>query len=99
MQDFITKSTLVALGINLNDQDVQSLLERLNDTVEERIGDEIIESLDDDELEELVKLQKTATPEELGDWIAEHVSDYDQIVSDEIDIVIGELAENADRIE
>lgn len=98
MQDFITKSTLVALGIDLDDQDVESLLERLNDAVEERIGDEIIESLDDDELEELVKLQKTATPKELGDWIAEYVSDYDQIVSDEIDIVIGELAENADRI-
>lgn len=99
MQDFVTKDTLLALGINLNDQDIESLLAQLNDTVEERIGDEIIESLDDDELEELVALQKTASEEELGDWIADHVPDYDQIVSDAIDIVVGELAENADRIE
>ena len=98
MQDYITKDSLLALGINLDDKDVDSLIAHLNDTVEERIGTEITEALDDAQLEELVALQDAATDEEIGIWIATHVPDYEQIVQDNIDIVIGELAESADGI-
>ena len=98
MQDYITKDSLVALGINVSDADAESLIAHLNDTVEERIGAEITEQLDDKQLEELIKLQDTATEEELGKWIAEQVPDYEKIVQDNIDIVIGELAENADGV-
>jgi hypothetical protein len=98
MQDYITKDSLLALGINLNDEDADSLIKHLNETVEERIGAEITESLDDAQLEELVKLQDTASEEELGKWIVAQVPEYQQIVQDNIDIVIGELAENADGV-
>ena len=98
MQDYITKDALLALGINLGDQDIDSLIAHLNETVEERIGTEITEELDDAQLEELVKLQETASEEEIGQWIATHVPEYEQIVQDNIDIVIGELAESADGI-
>ena len=73
MQDYITKDSLVALGINLADKDVDSLIAHLNETVEERIGTEITESLSDDQLAELVKLQETASDNEVGEWIAAHV--------------------------
>lgn len=98
MQDYITKDALLALGINLEDQDVDSLLTHLNETIEERIGAEITDSLDDAQLEELLKLQETGSEEEVGKWIAAHVEDYEQIVQDNIDIVVGEMAENADGI-
>lgn len=98
MQEYITKDTLLELGVNLSDQDVDSLLEHLNETVEDRIGTEITESLDETQLEELVKLQETATEEELGQWIAEHVPEYEAIVQDNIDIVLGELVDSSDGI-
>jgi hypothetical protein len=98
MQEYITKESLLALGINLEDQDIDSLLSHLNDTVEEQIGTEITESLNDDQLTELVDLQETATDEQLAEWIAAHVPDYQTIVQDNIDIVLGELAENSDGI-
>lgn len=100
MQDYITKDALLALGINLGDQDIDSLLAHLNDTVEERIGAEITESLSDEQLQELIALQD-ANPEDdekIGEWIAAHVPDYEAIVQDNIDITLGELAEGADDI-
>src|SRR3989338_307585 len=98
MDTYITKDALLALGINLGDQDIDSLLAHLNDTVEERIGAEINESLSDEQLQELIDLQDNATDEEVGDWIAKHVPDYKEIVQDNIDIVIGELVDGADEV-
>lgn len=98
MQDYITQDLLKTLGITLDDANADSLIAHMNETVEERIGAEITESLDDTQLEELVKLQETASDEEIGKWIATNVSDYQQIVQDNIDIVIGELAEGADHV-
>lgn len=98
MQDYITKDLLKTLGITLDDANADSLIAHMNETVEERIGAEITESLDDKQLAELVKLQETASDEEIGKWIAAHVPDYQQIVQDNIDIVIGELAEGADHV-
>ena len=98
MQDYISKDSLLALGINHEDHDIDSLLLHLNETVEERIGTEITESLSDKDLEELVALQETASEEELGAWIATHVPDYEAIVQDNIEITVGELAESADGI-
>lgn len=98
MQDYITKDSLLTLGITLNDDDADSLIMHLNETVEERIGAEITQALDDTQLEELVKLQAIAGDDEVGQWIATHVPNYEQIVQDNIDIAIGELAENADGV-
>lgn len=98
MQEFITKESLVNLGINLEGQDVDSLLVHLNDTLEERVGSEITESLDDAQLKTLVEMQEKATDEEIGEWLKQNVPEFEQIVQDEIDIVLGELAENTDGI-
>lgn len=99
MQDYITKDELLSLGIDLSDQDIDSLIAHLNDTVEERIGAEITESLTDEQLSELLDLQESTDDDnKIGEWIATHVPEYEQIVQDNIDITLGELAENADGI-
>ncbi|HET8884108.1 MAG TPA: DUF5663 domain-containing protein [Candidatus Saccharimonadales bacterium] len=95
---FITQSTLDALGIDLTGQDIESLLAHLNDTLQERVGTEITETLDDKQLKTLLDMQENATEEELGTWLETAVPDMQQIVQDEIDILIGELAESSDDI-
>jgi hypothetical protein len=97
MQDYINKEALLALGLELSDEQVEKLLAQLNNTVEERVGEEIVESLNDDELDELVKLQENADDQVLGEWIAKHVPEYEQIVSDAVDMTLGELAESAEN--
>jgi hypothetical protein len=98
MQDYITQDTLTKVGVNLEGQDVASLLTHLNDTLEERVGSEITEALDDAQLQVLLDLQEKATDEEVGEWLRTNVPEFEQIIQDEIDILLGELAENSDGI-
>lgn len=101
MQDqeqYVTLETLKSFGIEVDEATAASLLEHINNTVEERIGAEITESLDDDQLKELLALQDNGTEEQVGEWIAQHVPEYAQIVQDNIDITVGEVAENTEGI-
>ena len=67
MNPIITKVILDEAGINLDNQDVDALLTHLNQTLEERVGTEITESLTDEQLEVLVNLQETGTDEYVAD--------------------------------
>jgi hypothetical protein len=97
-EPLITRELLDEFGIELGNQDEASLLEHLNSTLEERVGTEITESLDEPQLKELVELQEKGTDEEIAVWLEKNVPDLQEITQDEIDILIGELAENSDAI-
>lgn len=94
----ITKELLEEFGIDLSGKDVDSLVQHLNETLDERVGTEITESLDDDQLKELLDLQEKGSDEEVGTWLQANVPELQQIAQDEVDILLGELAENTDGI-
>lgn len=93
--EYVTKQMLIDFGIEVSDEDAESLLTHLNEKIEEMIGAELTEALTDTELDKLMAIQENGTDDEIGDWIASHVLDYEQIVSDNIDIAIDELADKA----
>jgi hypothetical protein len=97
-QAIITKELLDEFGIELDGKDEQTFLTHLNDTLTERVGAEITESLDDAQLEELLKIQENGSDEAVGEWLNSNVPELEQITQDEIDILLGELAENTDEI-
>lgn len=97
MQDPVITPTLLAeAGIKIPEDQVADLVDHLNAELEERIGEEITNSLDDDKLEELVELQKTADDEAVSKWLEANVPELGDIVQDEIDILIGEISENSE---
>ncbi len=98
MTSFITLELLEQAGIDLGGEDVDALVEHLNQTLEERVGAEVVASLDDDKLKELSDLQDTGSDEQLVDWMTTNVPQLSEITKDEIDIIIGELAESSDEI-
>ena len=98
MQQYITEDTLNKVGVDLEGKDTASLLAHLNETLEERVGAEITEALDDSQLQVLLDLQEKASDEEVGQWLQANVPEFEQIIQDEIDILLGELAENSDGI-
>ena len=98
MNSIITKALLDEAGIDLTGQDIDALLAHLNQTLEERVGTEITESLDDAQLDELLAVQENGSDEEVGAWLEKNVPELQEITQDEIDILLGELAENADSI-
>lgn len=96
----ITKAQLNSAGINLPDDQAQALIQHVEETVNERISEEIVDSLDDAQLAELVALQDGDVPaEQLEAWIRERVPEYDEIVEDNVTIVLGELVENSEAIQ
>lgn len=98
MQPFITKKLLLSVGINLDANEEEKLLVHLNETLEERVGIEITDSLDDNQLEELAKLQESGDDEATQAWMTTNVPDLHEIIKDEIDILLGEIADNTDNL-
>lgn len=98
MQELITADALIAMGIQLSGDDTKALVQHANDTLNERVGADIVESLNDEQLEEYLTLQQSDEDEKLTAWLTDNVPDLKQIVENERDILLGELAENADSI-
>lgn len=94
----ITEDMLTELGIEVTEQEKTTLLTHANDTLQERIGEEITEYLDDEQLKEFLALQESTSDEEVGTWLAERVPNLQDIVSDNLEIVLGELADSTDDI-
>lgn len=94
---YITQSTLETLGIDLTGEDVDALLDDLNETLQERVGTEITQSLNEDQLKELVELQESATETQIGDWLQKNVTDLQQIIQNETDILIAEIVEDEEE--
>lgn len=96
----VTKAQLNSIGISLPDDQMQALIQHVEETINERISEEVVESLSDDQLKELVELQTgNVSAEEIDAWIRKHVPEYDQIIEDNVAIVLGELVENSDAIQ
>lgn len=98
MNTTITPELLTQAGVSVPAEKLDALVEQLNTELEDRVGEEITNALDDDKLETLAKLQETATDEELAEWISTNVEDLEAIINDEIDILLGEVSENAETL-
>lgn len=90
----LDKQILGDLGIVLADQDYELLSEHFDTTLQQRVIEEIVAELAPDQAYELAALQN-ASDAELAEWLRANVAAFAQIVSDEIDILLGELAENS----
>lgn len=94
----IDKNLLTSLGIALPANQEEEFLDYLYATLEERVGYAVTELLDDDEFDELMDLEETADDATIEAWVIQHVPDYTAVIQDEFDILMGELAENADSL-
>ena len=95
----VTKAQLNSIGVNLPDDQMQALIQHVEETINERISEEVVESLTDEQLAELVKMQDSnVSAEEIDAWIRERIPEYDEIIEDNVAIVVGELVENSDAI-
>ena len=94
----LTKEFLEQIGIHLDDESIAQLSEQAEEKLYQRVFNEIIELSDSAQLEELKKLEEM-DDESAQAWLQANVEDFDEIVEDEIAILLGEIAENADNIE
>lgn len=93
----LTKQLLNDLGIELREGDYELLAEHFDTTLHDRVIDEIVLELEPEQAQELADM-KDANDDELLSWLTVNVKNFPEIVSDEIDILLGELAENSEAI-
>lgn len=93
----LNKQLLQDLGIQLNDQDYSLLEEHFETTLHERVINEVAFGLEPEQAQQLAAMQQ-ASDDELLKWLSANVPDLADIVSDEVDILLGELAENSEAI-
>jgi hypothetical protein len=91
----LDKSLLQDLGIELSDQDFASLEEHFDTTLRDRVITEITEEITTEQAQQLASMQG-ASDEQLQAWLATNVPNLGEIVSDEVDILLGELAQSSD---
>lgn len=93
----LDREILDDLGIRLSDEDYQSLSEHFDTTLRARVIDEIVEELTPEQAEQLAQLQG-ASDDQLLEWLRANVPAFGEIVSDEVDILLGELAEGSESL-
>jgi len=94
----IDKDLLTSLGISLPENEAADFLQYLYTTLEERVGNAITQLLNDDEFDDLMDLELKADDATIEAWVRQHVPDYANLVQDEFDILMGELAEHANSL-
>lgn len=93
----LTRSLLEDMGINLDDATYTALSSHFQETLEERVIDEVVQELSPEQAAQLAEF-KNKDDSQMYEWLLRNVPSLPQIVSDEIDILLGEIAENADSI-
>jgi len=99
MQDHITANNLRDLGVSLDDAAMEKLLNELNEKVDNLVGHEIVTSLTPEDVDALATMQDTASEEEIARWISEHVPDYEEIIEDNRNIVLGDFVDTSDLVD
>ena len=94
----LTPDIVRNLGIELAEADIQSLAEHFEATLDERVINEIVLGLTPEQAQQLAGLQQ-AGDDTILEWLQANVPDLADIVADEIDILLGELAESSETLE
>ena len=92
----VTIDILRQLGYDYDDDALHEIADAANEELEARVADEITALMTTEQLEQLSELSQADPNDEtsINDFILQCVPDKDQVVQDELDILIGELAEN-----
>lgn len=93
----ITETFLKDLGINLSGEEAALLSEHFETTLHDRVFHEIVGMLDQPQAEALLAMTERDDPG-ISDWLIANVPELSEIVQDEIDILLGELIENGDKL-
>jgi len=92
----LSKEFLQNIGVELDDSTYQAFAQHFDETLSQRIIDEIIDSLDEAQLAQFNALKDS--DDQLWNWVQANVTDLGEIIQEEVDILLGDIAESADEI-
>ena len=93
----LSQQFLQSLGINLDEQTRRAFDEHFEATLEDRVIESVLDELNEQQLTELAAL-RDKSGEELQAWLQANIPSLSEIIQDEVDILLGDLAENSENI-
>lgn len=96
MQSLLTREYLAELGIELDDTSYHMLSDHFDTTLYDRVIDEVVANLTPEQAAELAHMQSN-NDESIYAWIQQNVPEFADIVADEVDILLGEVAEDSEK--
>lgn len=94
----LSRELLDNLGITLDNETYTALSDHFDTTLQSRVIEEVVDSLTPEKASELATLQGNANDQQILEWLQANVKDFAEIISDEVDILLGEIAENSDAL-
>lgn len=93
----LSRSFLQSIGIHLDQENYTSLAKHFEDELYQRVIEEVVAEITPEQAEQLASLQGE-NDEAVQQWLTTNVPDLAEIVSDEIDILLGEIAESGEKL-
>lgn len=97
MDGVLNRQFLADIGVRLDEQTYQALADHYEQTLNDRVLEEITLELDEEQLKQL-EILKDAARDELTTWLVANVPQLGDIIEDEIAILMSDIAENSDQI-
>lgn len=97
LQDEINK-LLQSLAVDMDEEQKKVFSKHVQDQLEQRVSEAIAELLNDEQQEQYLKLSETGSDEEIVAWLEKNLPDYKDVISDEVDILLGDIAENSGQL-
>lgn len=99
MNDSIVLSDfLQSLDISLDNNSYNELVSSFENSLMSNVTDSIADQLDDNQLLQLKSLLDNQNDEALQSWLVNNVPNLKEIVQDEVDILLGDIAEKNDQL-
>lgn len=98
MTQLLSRAFLNDLGIRLNDTDYIALAQHFEETLFERVIEEVVLELSPEKAQELAEMRDTDEAA-VQQWLVANVPDLEEIVSGEVDILLGEIAESSEKLQ
>lgn len=95
MNDIITKEILEGIGVRLAPDEESEFLNQVNAELKSRIGLAVADELDEAQLAKMKEMSESVAPEALQEWLTQSVPALNEIIEDEVDILLGEIAKSA----
>jgi hypothetical protein len=93
----LTKQFIQTLGIDLDDETFALFDEHFEETLSSRVIESILDILDEEQLHNFAAVGDQ-DEEAIHQWLITNVPDLNEIISEEVTILIAELAENSEQI-
>lgn len=91
----LDRDFLQTIGITLDEQAYVALADHFKTTLFQRVIAEIVDELTPEQAAELAALE--GDDERINQWLVDNVTDLQEIVQDEVDILLGEIAEDSEK--